>query len=236
MKHLKRILPDYPRTHHVPWKPNTARDDLVVTQDEFEIVFKSDRVSVEEKIDGAQCGMALYEGYPVIRNSNHILSKGYVKETPAKKQFASVFNWFYKHKDRFEILNNLAGPVGVYGEWMIAQHGMEYDKLPDWFMAFDLYDYEARQFVCTEKAREVLVESGFSVVPQLYYGRVESFEQLERLANEPSSFTTKGPREGVYVKVSDEWWVTDRFKMVRQGFKQGGLWDKKQLKKNKVMM
>ncbi len=234
MKHLKKILPDYPRTRHLPWKPNTARGDLVATNIEIANVLKSDKVQVTEKVDGAQCGMALYEGHPVIRNSDHILAKGYVKETPAKKQFASVFNWFYKHQDRFEKLNQIAGPVGVYGEWMVAQHGLEYDNLPELFLTFDLYNYESGLFVAAARAREALLESGFTVVPQLYYGKLESLEQLEVLSNEPSPFTTKGPREGVYVKVSDDWWVTDRYKMVRQGFVQGALWDKKQLKRNAV--
>jgi len=131
-------------------------------------------------------------------------------------------------------LNELAGPVGVYGEFLVAQHGLEYDNLPDWFMAFDLYDYKNQKFIASHIARNMLLEANFTVVPQLFFGKVESFEQLEALANAESEFTTKGPREGVYVKVSDDWWVTDRFKMVRQGFVQGGLWDQKQLKKNVV--
>jgi hypothetical protein len=232
VKHLKKILPDYPRTQHIPWKPNTARGDLVAPERECSILFTSDKVSVEEKVDGAQCGMALYEGHPVIRNSDHILAKGYVKETPAKKQFASVFNWFYKYQERFEKLNDLAGPVGVYGEWMVAQHGLEYDNLPELFIAFDLYDYESHQFLCSEQARLYLLAAGFTVVPQVFYGRLDNYEQLEDFANADSQFTTKGPREGVYVKVSDNQWITHRFKMVRQGFVQGSLWNHKQLKKN----
>jgi len=234
MKHLKKILPDYPRTRHLPWKPNTARGDLVATEKETNILFTSDKVQVTEKVDGAQCGMTLYEGHPVIRNSDHVLAKGYVKETPAKKQFASVFQWFYNHKKQFEKLNEIAGTVGVYGEWMIAQHGLEYDQLPDYFIAFDLYDYEEHQFIATQEARAALIAAGFVVVPELFYGTLENWEQLEILANQNSIFTTKGAREGVYVKVSDDRWVTDRFKMVRQGFQQGSLWDFKQLKKNAI--
>lgn len=234
LKNLKAILPDYPSTMHLPYKPNTSRGDLVAPEQEVSVIFQSQEVEVTEKVDGANCGMALYEGHPVIRNSDHILAKGYFKDTPAKRQFLSVFNWFYKNQEKFEKLNESLGPVGVYGEWLIAQHGLEYDNLPDWFVAFDVYDYEAHQFVCTKQARSALLEAGFTVVPQLHYGKLNDFEQLELLANGTSNFTSKGPREGVYVKVSNDSWITDRFKMVRQGFVQGALWDFKKLKKNKV--
>jgi len=234
MKHLKAILPDYPRTRHVPWKPNCARGDLVATAEESAQLLQSSNISVEEKIDGANCGMALYEGEAVIRNHNHVLRKGYFKDTPAKMQFASVFNWFYEHKELFEKLNDLAGPVGVFGEWMVAQHGLEYDRLPSLFIAYDLYDYEAKNFVASPLARDYLNRAGFVLVPQLHYGPLTDYAQLEELANQPSPFTTTENREGVYIKVSDEHWITHRFKMVRQGFVQGKLWDENKLKKNRM--
>jgi atypical dual specificity phosphatase len=234
MKELKAILPDYPRTRHVPWKANAARGDLVATAEEAAILLQSPNISVEEKIDGANCGMALYHGEAVIRNHNHVLRKGYMKDTPAKRQFVHVWNWFYENKGRFELLNELEGSVAVYGEWMVAQHGLEYDQLPSLFVAYDLYDYESHKFIASNKARNLLITAGFQVVPQLHYGPLTDFQLLETLANQPSPFTTKGNREGVYLKVSDDQWITDRFKMVREGFNQGGLWDEDNLKKNKL--
>ena len=235
MKSFKAILPEYPRTRHIPWKPNTARGDLVASDAEAGIILSSEFVSVEEKIDGANCGMTLYEGEPLIRNHTHILRKGYFKDTPAKMQFSSIFNWFYKNKELFENLEKQAGPVAVYGEWMVAQHGLEYDLLPSLFIAFDLYDYERQLFVAPQLARPILTEAGFTLAPQLHAGPVGNYELLEALANQASPFTTCGLREGVYVKVSDDRWITARFKMVRQGFIQGGLWNEKKLKKNKVI-
>lgn len=233
MDYLKKITPDYPRTRHVPWKPNAARDDLVASYDEFRPAFLSDNVEVTEKIDGANCGMALYKNEPIIRNHNHILRKGYVKETPAKKQFASVFNWFYDNKEKFEALNEY-GPFSVYGEWMVAQHGLEYNKLPSWFIVFDLYNHEVGKFVAPQLARRIIVDCGFEIVPQLYFGKLKNFEQLEELANQPSLFTDKANREGIYIKVSDDSWIEHRFKMIREGFVQGSLWDIKKIKKNQV--
>lgn len=228
----KRILPEFPKTRHLPWKPNTVRGDLVVSEDEAKVIFENPRTFVQEKVDGANSGMALVNGEPIIRNREHILRKGFMKDTPAKKQFASIWGWFYDHKENFETLNNLLGPVSVYGEWMVQIHGMVYDALPDWFLAYDVYDYETEKFFDPELAMDALQKAGFSVVPTLKVG-VSSYEELEKLANDNSPFAAI-PREGVYVKVSDGKWQVDRFKMVRQGFVQGGLFDNKTLRKNRL--
>ena len=235
-KNMKNIMPPFPRTPHVPFNPNASADDLISSNKEVEILFQSDFVSVQEKVDGSNCGMTLYKGEPVIRNIDHILRKGYHKETPAKMQFAPVFGWFYKHKKLFEKLHDIAGPVGCYGEWLLAQHGIEYDLLPSLFLAFDLYDYESDFFLPTTVAREMLIEAGFSVVPEIYYGKIVDPEHLLYLLGQGESpFTTKSKREGLYIKIDDGTKITHRFKMVRPDFVRGALWDKKALKKNTVV-
>lgn len=226
------ILPQYPRTRHLPHKPNTQRNDLVVDDNDADIIFTSDRVSVEEKVDGANCGMTLYEDHPLIRNHNNILNKAYHKKTPAKMQFASVWNWWYNNRSMFESLLE-SGPFSVYGEWMVAQHGLYYDQLPSWFIAHSIWNYEALEWVDTKVARDILSACGFDLVPLLHWGPVDSYEQLESLANDQSEFASESG-EGVYVKVSDGRWVTNRFKMVRQGFEQGALWSDQEINKNKL--
>jgi len=228
----KRIIPEFPRTRHLPWKPNTVRGDLVVSEDDAKVIFENPFTYVQEKVDGANSGMALVNDEPIVRNREHILRKGFMKDTPAKKQFASIWGWFYDHKENFQKLNDLLGPVSVYGEWMVQIHGMVYENLPDWFLAYDVYDYEVEKFHDPKVSMEALVECGFSVVPTLKSGPT-SYEELEKFANEPSAFAPT-PREGVYVKTSDGQWQTDRFKMVRQGFVQGGLFDNKVLRKNRL--
>ena len=229
-----RILPQYPRTYHLPYKPNTQRGDLLADDKDTLVIFQSENTYVEEKIDGANCGMALYEGNPIIRNHNHILKKGFDKATPAKKQFSSVWNWFYKNKDKFQKLNEIAGEVSVYGEWMVAVHGMQYDYIPEWFMPYDLYDYRVEKFLDPEKAREFLHSAGFTTVPIVARSPILGYEDLEKLCHEKSVFSTNQPREGIYVKISDGKHITHRFKMVREGFIQGGLWSNKAITKNKL--
>ena len=88
----KLLLPEFPRTLHLPYKPNTQHGDLVAH--DADILFGDEgNVWVEEKIDGASAGIAFIDGHPVIRNRSHILNKGFLKDTPAKKQFRPIWNW-----------------------------------------------------------------------------------------------------------------------------------------------
>jgi len=232
-KALRRLLPEFPRTLHLPHKPNTQRGDLVAQ--DADILFGDEGlVHVEEKVDGASVGIAFIDGHPVVRNRSHILKKGFLKDTPAKKQFRPIWNWVHENKKKFVELADLMGAVTVYGEWMWAQHGMYYDRLPDWFIAYDVFNHDTEHWMPTSAVRASLDCAGFTMPPRLKLGRIESYEQLEELTLQPTDFASKGLREGVYVKVTDGSTVTHRFKMVRQGFVQGGLWSEKKLQKNKL--
>lgn len=227
----KEVLPAFPKTPHLPHKPNTDRTDAVASEEEAAVVFNC-AVNVEEKIDGASCGMVLYNGEPLIRNRDHILRKGYVKDTAAKKQFASVWNWFYENKKRFQMLADI-GPYSVYGEWCIAQHGIHYTSLPDWFIPYDLYDYDKKLWVEPVYATALLLDAGFKT-PKLHHRGWDfegGYEKLEELANEKSRWADC-QAEGVYLKVYDTVKITHRFKMVRHDFVRGALWNPEKYTKN----
>lgn len=230
------MLPEYPSLRHLPWKPN-SKGDKIATDDEAAVIFSGAMVCVQEKIDGANCGMGFLEGHPVVRTRTKILRKGQELKNPSQKQFAAAWNWMHDRKDRFDKLDE-AGPYAVFGEWMVQQHGMVYDKLPEWFVAYDLFDYEKEHFVDPGKADKILRDCGFETIPITFYGQSLSikpltYAHLEEWANLPSWFAVDAKREGIVVKVSDGEWTTDRFKMVRQGFDQGCLLGET-LKKNKL--
>jgi hypothetical protein len=227
---FKDVLPEYPATRHLPWKPNN-KGDKVASLQEAAVIFDGERTCVQEKIDGANCGMAYLNGHPVVRNRTKILRKGQEMKNPSQAQFASAWNWMHQNKSMFSILDE-HGPYSVYGEWMIQQHGMEYDALPEWFIAFDVYDWEKDHYIDPKKADKILRECGFSVIPTLLYGKLDSYETLEEFANGPSIFTQDAKREGIIVKVSNGESVTTKFKMVRQGFEQGCLLGN-EIKRNK---
>ncbi len=226
----KDLLPAFPQTPHLPHKPNTDRADKVATDAEAVVIFNLP-INVEEKIDGASCGMTIHEGEPIIRNRDHILRKGYVKDTAAKKQFASVWNWWYDHKETFEHLAGV-GPYSVYGEWCVAQHGIHYTRLPDWFIAYDIYDYDRHLWLPPLRARTLLEAAGFVVPTLRFWGNFEGeYVNLEDWANLPSAWAD-GKAEGIYVKIADDKQITHRFKMVREDFVRGAHWNPEKYEKN----
>ena len=227
----KDILPEYPSLQHLPYKPNN-KGDKIATEKEASVIFNLTNVTIQEKIDGANCGMAFIDDYPILRSRTKILKKGQELSTPARAQFGPAWNWMYNKKNSFIILNEF-GPYSVYGEWMLQQHGLFYDALPDWFIAYDIYDYEKKEFINSKKANFILNNCGFETISFCNWSGNLTYEKIEELSNKSSSFCSK-KREGVIVKVSNDDYVTHKFKMVRQGFEQGSLLGK-ELKKNKLL-
>ena len=43
----------------------------------------------------------------------------------------------------------------MFGEWMYAKHTVFYDALPHYFMEFDIYDREKKEFLDTKRRREM---------------------------------------------------------------------------------
>lgn len=223
---FKDVLPEYPSTRHLPWKPN-SKGDKIASESECQIIFTGDFTSIQEKIDGANCGMCFFDGHPVVRNRTKILRKGQELKNPSLKQFSSSWNWMHENKEKFKILADF-GPYSIYGEWMIQQHGMEYDLLPDWFIAYDLFDYENQKYIDPYRAESIFRTCGFKSIPISFYADPKiqkplNFEFIETVANFQSWFSKTEKREGVIVKASDGKFITNKFKMVRQGFEQGCL-------------
>lgn len=232
----KNMLPDFPRTVHLPWKVNPKTSDKTATEREAACIFVAEDVTVEEKVDGANTGMMLHEGNPIIRNRNHLLNKAFIqRKTAAKMQFASIHNWFYSNMDKFEAVNDHLGfEASIYGEWMYAVHGIEYDKLPALWIPYDIYDWQEDRYLPSSLSRVVLNNAGFHTPRLLHAGPVKSYEQLEELCNGPAAWSAD-KREGVYVKVNGKDRLERRFKMVREGFVQGAKWSDDRIAKNQVI-
>jgi len=225
---LKDILPAFPRIAHWPHKPNVDATDIIASNQQVKALQRAD-VWIEEKIDGASVGMTMVAGEPVIRNRDHILRKGYMKDTAAKKQFRPIWNWWYEKRESFKMVTD-AGPYSVYGEWCWAQHGIYYNKLPSFFIAYDIYDFEAKDWLAPDESRKLLKSAMFAVPPLLLHMNdfCYSARTVEVYANSPSAYYD-GKAEGVVVK---SW--TQRYKMVREDFVRGALWDPDNIKKNKL--
>lgn len=120
-----------------------------------------------------------------------------------------------------------AGPTGVYGEWVWALHGIEYNELPDFFIAFDICI--DGNLIAPSTSRMLLKACGFVCPPLLHVGPLNSWQELDAMILEKSPW---GPdqREGVVVKADPDF----RFKMIRSNYNQGSRWNKEKLAKQKL--
>lgn len=219
----REILPEFGRMLHLPFEPNCDRDDLVATLEEAEVIFsKTATCVIEEKIDGSQVGLSSAgDGNPpIVRNKNHILVKGYGrKNTNAKTQYAPLWNWVYEHADCFRELTALLGePVGVYGEWIYAEHTLRYDLAPDDFIAYQIHQ-QGFGIIDPVFARNAIQDAGFHVPPLLLPTAHFDYTFLKSLTLQPSPWSSRDLREGVVVKVGDGERLVAQFKMRRGSFK-----------------
>lgn len=219
-----QALPPYPRTPVLPYKPNGATDDVVASDSEAAVVFGSRYLHIEEKLDGANIGIAVIDDHPIIRNRDHFLSKG-----SSKGQFAPLWGWYYDNRGRFERLSEY-GSFSVYGEWLLARHTIPYTRLPDWFVAYDLYDQNVGKFLSPATGRRILQETGFHIPLNIHEGALESheelveyYEDLEQMTRLQSAWADSEV-EGIYLKVCNHEVVTHRFKMVREDFRRKPMW------------
>ena len=135
----------------------------------------------------------------------------------------------------------------MYGEWMQAKHTVFYDRLPHYFLEFDLFDVEEGIFLSTTARHEILAESPIVSVPVLFEGiaprRLQDLlsmlrpslaksatwrESLKETALRQGLDPARIEREtdasdlseGLYVKVEDGRQTVDRMKWVRSDFLQ----------------
>lgn len=119
----------------------------------------------------------------------------------------------------------------LFGEWCFAVHSVRYDALPDWFLAFDVYDREAGRFWSAARRDALLDELGLSRVPELARGRF-SLAEVQKLLG-PSRLT-HGLMEGLYLRRDEGGFLQARTKLVRPEFVQAieEHWSSRPLERN----
>jgi len=216
IKNLRTIAPDYPRIPHLDKSISTMTHDDIVTETGIQFPLEC---WVQEKVDGANLGVS-WTSAPVLRNRNNILKKGYIeKETPAKLQFRPSWNWIHEHgKSVRWLMQECQSPITIYGEWMLAEHSLRYDKLPDWFLAYDIYIVEEKRFMSPDLFDKLMSQTDIRYIrPQKI--TFSSISDIVEYSERQSDFRS-GLSEGIVMKVSDGRWITDSFKVVNKHFKR----------------
>jgi len=216
----------FPHTPHLAWLgEGTPRDDKVLPPVEAE-AFLANEVVVEEKLDGANMGISFSsEGDVRVQN------RGQYLQLPMRGQFEKLHSWL---RPRVEMLFDALGEdLILFGEWCAARHSIGYERLPDWFVVFDVYDRKKQQFWSTIKRNNLATQLVFPVVPKLLHGKISLKFLMEFVQTQPSAFR-KGPLEGVVVRCESDDWLDSRAKLVRPDFVQamGEHWSHRRLEWN----
>ncbi|MCX6021070.1 MAG: RNA ligase family protein [Chloroflexi bacterium] len=200
-----------------------VRDDKVLSSEERDEFLRHELV-VEEKVDGANLGIS-FDGNGNIRVQNR---GAYIPE-PYSGQWKKLSAWLSLRADL--LFDGLRDEFILFGEWCYAQHTVSYDRLPDWFVGFDIFDRRANAFFSVD-ARDVMLRSlGISGVPILKRGKF-NLKEIQRGLT--ISRFGRGQAEGVYLRWDDGRWLVARAKVVRPEFVQmtGEHWSRRAIKSN----
>lgn len=217
----------FPHTPHLAWlAAGTPREDKVLSPPEVRELL-SDEVVVEEKVDGANLGFSLGpDGELRAQNRGSFLDL----DAP-KGQWKPLKRWL---GPRRQALTEALGPdLMLFGEWCYAVHSVRYTRLPDWFLAFDVYDRAKSAFWSAARRDELIAPLEVRAVPTLGRGR-HTLESLKKLLGH--SQLTDGPAEGLYVRHETGGLLTARAKLVRAEFVQAieEHWSKRAIEPNQL--
>lgn len=205
----------FPRTPHlITLSNNIDRTDLVLDELERQKFVRPKLVSLEEKVDGTNLGISFDRNWnAVFQKRSHIVT--HASET----QFKKLESWYEQRK--YELVDVLSQKYILFGEWCAATHSVAYDQLPDYFIAFDLYDREARSFLPKSTVQHLLGPTSIHLIADIATSCSFTLDELTQLANtQKSSYASNQLVEGVYLRTVDEKGTIHRAKIVRAEFLQ----------------
>jgi len=251
------MMKKYPRTPHLEGSRLQA-GDFDIAQVAFREI-KGKHLVIEEKVDGANCGISFdSNGQLLLQSRGHYLQGG-----PRERQFAMLKQWTSQIQS--ELFERLGDQYVMYGEWLFAKHTIFYDQLPHYFLEFDILDRSNGSFLSTRRREQMTVGLPIASVPVLHRGMVRERSEITALIG-PSVFIgtdfkdnlarvamsssqsfddirsetdLSGMMEGLYIKVENDSHVLDRLKFVRADFhavvdQSGSHWIDRPMLKNQL--
>ena len=228
----------YPRTPHLEGS-RLQSGDADLNQIPFSAI-RGRHLIVEEKCDGANCAVSFdADGTLLLQSRGHYLKGGF-----GERHYELLKTWAFVHRNAFYQV--LGSRYIMYGEWMYAKHAVFYDRLPHYFLEFDLFDRERGVFLGTHVRKRLLETLSVVSVPVLAERAFHSQSELLSLLG-PSNYISERhievlrnscmalgldadkicaetdgsvTMEGLYLKLEENGVVTDRLKFVRSSYSQ----------------
>lgn len=148
-------------------------------------------VVVEEKLDGANVGIIRH------KKGFHLQKRGSLVGPSEHAQFQYFHAW--ANRIKYDSIMKIPIRHIVYGELMYAVHTVFYDKLPDYFLMFDVWNDIKQRYLNRDEREEFTAKYGleFFHVPLISRGYYD-FEDVSRMLPEKSAFGDRA--EGIVVK------------------------------------
>ena len=219
----------FPRTRHLVNVGAAARDDLL-GNDKDACFANGQDVQICEKVDGAQMGLSVDEDFKIrAQNRSHYVT------SQSHSQFKALDKWIFHHQEAlYQVLDQ---DLILFGEWMYAKHSIAYDKLPDYFMAYDLYNKVEGKFYNRDILEARLHGTNLSLVREIYRGEIKKEQEILDMLQLPSVHASNGRVERVHLKIFEGDYVKERSKIVRQDFLSGNEhWTRGGVEPNRVQL
>jgi hypothetical protein len=122
----------YPRTRHVEGSRLQRGDEDLDVVPLSQLYGK--HLIIEEKVDGANSGISFdATEHLLLQSRGHYLAGG-----PREAQFTLFKQWAATHAETLYCA--LGDRYIAYGEWLYSKHTVFYDRLPHFWMEFDILD------------------------------------------------------------------------------------------------
>jgi len=213
----------FPKTPHLSGSAVVDDDQTVSISDLGTFLKTSQRLVVQEKVDGANVSVHFeYEWVPVLQKRSGLIGQS------EKAQYNVFRDYVFEHME--SLFSVLSTRYCLFGEWLWNQHAVCYDSLPSYLLIFDIYDKETQEWLARARVEEIFASYAeeFHLVPNL-----ASFDlpdttnsasnislHIDSLLKRRSNYSNED-QEGVYIRVEDTTKVVYRAKLRRATFTPG---------------
>ncbi len=223
---MKEDFFKFPPTPHIALLGDIkVRDDKVLSQSEQNDFLQHELV-IEEKVDGANMGISFdAEGNICTQN------RGAYLHLPGMGQWKKLTDWLTPRTNA--LFEHLVDRYILFGEWCYAQHSVYYNRLPDWFLGFDIYDKKTARFFSCIHRDQFFRTIGISQVPIIDRGNF-TFARLVKMISQ--SQLGDQLSEGLYLRYDQGNWLSKRAKLVQPAFFQSieQHWSHMKIKPNRI--
>jgi len=215
----------FPRTPHLFGSSKVNRDDLILSEDISLRLLNSKDILLQEKIDGSNLGISFDKnGNPLFQHRGEYIN-------PREDiEFNKLPDWYEFHEE--ELFDILEDKRILFGEWCYYTHSVPYERLPSFFLAFDLFEKERERFSSQKSLKNILEETNIEILPIIKTGlplKVEGYQQtlsdydaLLEVLKGLMGISHYGPdlMEGIYIREEEGKSLKQRAKYVRKGFNE----------------